>query len=119
MSTNLGVVGNPPVVGSDTVVHIDARRHSEHRVHRVIGRAAPDVTLHPTTLREGTLEVWCASYANAVAVENLHTNEATLYVQDAALGLHINYVCGGVALERDSTNPARWIVRVDFTEVAL
>lgn len=103
------------------VTGYEARREGNNRLHKIIGRADPDVTLAAAGLREGTLEIWCADHATALAVEALHAQAGVLHLTNAYLpGMNMSYVVAGQIESRlDRQTNQRWLVTVEYAEVAL
>lgn len=96
-----------------------ATRESRARVHQLIGRSDPDVTLRPHALRTGTLRILCADEVAAVAMEQLHARGVVLTLADddvaAVAGAYV--VSGPITTELDPQTRTRWVVTADFTEV--
>lgn len=94
-------------------------RESRTRVHPLIGRPDPDVTVRPAALRSGTLRILCEDEAAAAAMEALHAAGAVLTIADddvtAVSGAYI--VSGLLSVELDPQTRRRWVVSADFTEV--
>lgn len=95
-------------------------RRAKNLIHVIIGRPDPDVTLKPAGLRTGKLELFCLDLAAALAVEALHAGEGVCELEDTDLpALNMLYVASGeIELELDPETRARWVVRVDYQEVA-
>jgi len=95
-------------------------REAGNIVHQVIGTEWPAVTLRPARPRSGTLAMLCASLSDALAMEALHANAATLTLADTDLaGLAMAYVASGrIEVELDRDTRAHWWVRVDFQEIS-
>ncbi|WP_053203792.1 hypothetical protein [Jiangella muralis] len=94
-------------------------REARTRVHQLIGRPDPDVTLRPHALRTGTLRILCADEAAAAAMEQLHARGVVLTLADDDLttvaGAYV--VSGTITTELDTQTLTRWVVTADFTEV--
>lgn len=96
-----------------------ATREARTRVHQLIGRPDPDVTLRPSAARTGQLRILCASEADATAMEALHAAGFVLTLADddvAAVGMAY-VVSGALGVELDPGTLTRWVVTADYTEV--
>lgn len=102
------------------VTNYESTRETGNRVHKIIGRPDPEVTLAEAGLRTGRLEVWCADHAQALAVEALHAGIGVLTLTDGDLpGLGMSYVTSGrVECRLDYQTQTRWLVTVEYAEVA-
>jgi hypothetical protein len=96
-----------------------AGRQARTRVHQLIGRPDPDVTLRPHALRSGTLRILCADEAAGVAMEQLHAAGVVLTLEDddVAAAAMAYVVSGQLMTELDPVTLARWVVTADYTEV--
>jgi hypothetical protein len=94
-------------------------REARTVVHRLIGQAAPDVTLRPHALRSGSLRILCADMAEALAMEALHAAGVVLTLDDDDVSaVAMSYVVSGaLSVDLDPATLARWVVTADFTEV--
>lgn len=96
-------------------------RESTTTVAQVINRPDPLVTLGSQTSRSGTLSIWCPTYEAGTALEAVfNTGEVVLVRQPDYLGLDM-YVVGtrtSLDLQREMTDPRRWVLEVEYTEVA-
>lgn len=101
----------------EMVTGYESARESGNVLHKVIGRADPDVTLRAAGLRTGSLEIWCSTHQVALDVEAMHAQAGVFHLTDTAFpGLGMHYVTSGrVELRQDGT---RWLVRVEYAEVA-
>ncbi|WP_157552535.1 hypothetical protein [Jiangella gansuensis] len=95
-------------------------RPSRAVVHRLIGDVFAAVTLRPQAAREGTLRLLCADEAAAQAAVDLHSQGVVLTITDGDVAaVSMTYVVtGNVASELDPQTLRRWLVSVDYTEVA-
>lgn len=95
-------------------------RAAKNQVHEIIGRADPDVTLKAAGLRTGTLELFCTGLGLALDIEDLHAGEGVLELADTDYpNLGMSYVpVGKIELQLDDETRTRWVVRVDYQEVA-
>lgn len=96
-----------------------SERQSGNRIHAIIGTGSPDVTFGPPTLRTGTLEIFCLSWAEAAAIETLHTLPGKFTLTDSeTLSVGMTYVpSGAIVSELDDATRTRWVVSVDYQEV--
>ena len=97
-------------------------RQSNTTAHTIIGRASgiPDVTFGAMGTRTGTLIYRCDGYANALALEAMHTQQLplTFAVSDVA-GMGWQYVVvGNLAVELEDPDYNFYTVSVDFLETA-
>lgn len=96
-------------------------RESTTTVAQVINRSDPLVTLGAQTLRSGTLRVFATDYAMGAALEAVfNTGEIVFLRQPDHAGLDM-YVVGtrtSLELQPELTSPRRWILSVDYIEVA-
>jgi hypothetical protein len=94
-------------------------RASLSTVHEVIDRADPIVTLAPLKLRTGTLELWCSTYEQGRALEQLYDRGDVVQLRQDVPGLDMYHVTTQTSLTPASdTSPRRWFLGVDFQEVA-
>lgn len=114
-------ITNGDTISSPTLSLIyETERRSPNVVHTIIGRAAPDITLHPAGLRTGMHEFLFLTHSPAVACAQLHARAGVFTLDDTDVPLaSMRYVVAGTirtALDRDTLT--RWIVTVEFQEVA-
>jgi hypothetical protein len=91
-------------------------------VHEILNRTAPVVTLAPASTRTGTLNIFCATYAEAIAARDLHTKAGTFSwtTTDFTPAATMYYVVSGaVTVAQDSADVTRWMVNVEYKEVTL
>jgi hypothetical protein len=111
------------VIAPTVVLNISSARESGNIIHPIIGRAEPDVTLRPASLRTGVLELGFAgpdAEADSADAEQAHAGMGAFTLHnDVRPSLGFSYVVNGTverALE-DETRDA-WIVRVGYQEVS-
>ncbi|SDT69445.1 hypothetical protein [Jiangella sp. DSM 45060] len=94
-------------------------RQARTRVHQLLGRPDPDVTLRPHALRAGQLRILCADEVAAAAMEQMHAagTVLTLADDDVATAAMAYVVSGQLTTELDQVTLLRWVVTADFTEV--
>lgn len=102
------------------VTGYESTRQSRNVIHDIIGREDPEVTLRVAGLRTGTLEMLVSTLANALALEALHTPGVVMTLADVDLpGLNMDYVTSGdIGVQLDDETRDRWLVTVDYQEVA-
>ncbi|RPE75196.1 MULTISPECIES: hypothetical protein [unclassified Frondihabitans] len=110
-------------IAPDLVTGFESTRDSQTLFHSVIGRAYPDITLRPASLRRGTLTMLFASgdaESLSATAEDLHAAAGLFELTDPdRASVAMTYVVSGAvgrALE-DETRDA-WLLSVDFQEVA-
>lgn len=112
--------------GTDIVTPIlvtgyESAREAQTIVHRVLGRAEPEVVLQDASLRTGTLEMLFASEADALAAEQAHAVAAVWSLTDPDRdSLGMSYVVAGGDISRvlDDETRSYWFVSVPFVEVS-
>jgi len=107
-------------VSPSLVLGYKSTRQAGNLIHPIIQRTDPDVTLAPAGLRTGTLELFCLDLAQALEVETLHAGAGVCQLEDTDLpALNMLYVAAGaIGLELDDETRLRWVVSVDYQEVA-
>lgn len=97
-------------------------RASSSRVHRIIGRADPDVTLSPAATRSGKLTLLFESEADASAAEIALAAPAVWTLADddrLTLGMTFTLDEGGeITRELDDESRDLWHIAFPFVEVA-
>ena len=85
----------------------------------VLGSGSPSVTFGSTGLRTGTLQILCASKAQAAAVEALHALAGVFVFADTDVAiLNMHYVpSGDISMELNDERES-WTVSIDFQEVS-
>ena len=89
-------------------------------LHAIIGRADKVATPGPLSLRRGTVDLFCSTYAAAVAVRALAASgEILLLRQPTFPGLDMYLYPQSVAARPESENTAtrRWIVSLSYEQV--
>lgn len=115
ITSSLGGTATP-----DLVLGYEATSESLNVVHKIIGRSDPDITLRGDGLRSGSLEQFYLSRASAWAARTLQAAAATFTVVDSTLTeLNMTFVrTGRMSIELDSDTATRWILTVDYQEIA-
>lgn len=114
----ISITGASGTIALDLVTGYEARRESRTRVHDVIGRWDPDVTLRPAGPRTGTLSIWCADLDAAAALDALHKAADVLELADTDRpDIDMSYVVDGSIAVAPEIGTERWIVSVDYREV--
>lgn len=112
--------------GTDTVTPVlvtgyESARETQTVVHRVIGRADPDISLRPAALRTGTLELLFDSETDAEAAELAHAQAAIWTLTDfdrSTVGMSYVVADGSVTRTLDDETRTYWTVAVPFVEVS-
>lgn len=112
--------------GTDTVTPVlvtgyVSQRETQSVVHRIIGRADPDVSLRPAALRTGTLELLFDSEADAEAAELAHAGSAVWTLTDtdrSTVGMIYVVADGSITRTLDDETRDYWLVAVPFVEVS-
>lgn len=93
---------------------------SNNVIHQIIGRANPDVSFAPDSLRSGTLRLLFTSEADAWEAFELHSTPGVCRLYDPNVpAVNMAYVRSGeldIALDEDSRS--YWILSVGYQEVA-
>lgn len=93
---------------------------SRNRVHALLGDAAPDVTLRPMGARTGTLECYCPTRLDALALLNMHRPGGPFTLTGGGPDMGMRYTLAegqGPRLRREMPF-RRWVVRIPYQEVA-
>lgn len=111
---NLARIATPTLV-----LDYAAPRESGSVAHRVMGRADPVHALGPLRTREGTLQAFYATAADADAAVRLHEASRVMLRDSDDPTLDMYYVPRSVTRSPTSEKTAtqRWVVTVDYTEV--
>lgn len=104
----------------DLVLGYDWRHEGRNVLHPLIGNPLPAVTLRPAGAKAGTLRLFFQTEADALAAEEAHTRaEVFTYTDSDRLALTMRYVVSGtIAVTLDEKTRQRWIVAVDYQQVA-
>ncbi len=105
----------------DEVDGFEASRAVRSIVHTILGRADPDITYRPASLRQGTLTLVFASGADAATAEAalLIPQVFTLTDTDVAqVAMSFIVADGDLVSSLDDSTRVVWLVRVPFQEVA-
>lgn len=102
------------------VLGYESTRRSGNIVHTILGREDPDITFGPAGLRTGKLQVFCLDQTDALATEALHTESGVFALADPDLpGIDMSYVpSGDIRARLDNRTVIRWVVEIDYQEVA-
>jgi hypothetical protein len=97
-------------------------REARTIVHPVLGVAAPDVTIRPALLRNGTMRYLFRVEADAVACENAHATAtgSASFTSDDRPTLNMTYVVAGGPVGRTLHDETRdmWILEIPFQEIS-
>lgn len=96
-------------------------REARSRVHTILGRSAPDVTLRPAGMRKGALRCVFATEATAAAAVAVFATPQVLTFTDTdrpLLAGSFVVADGDIELELDDTTRNTWVVTVPFQEVS-
>ena len=99
------------------VSEYSTRRNARSIVHDVLGRADPDVTIRPASLRSGMLRMSFNSAASSLAAENAHATGQSFTVVSPVAGVAMRYVVAGGQIERSYSDAGEWVLMVPFQEV--
>lgn len=97
----------------------DSSREGRNVIHQIIGRADPDVTLRPASLRTGRLEAIFADEAASLAAAAALATTETATLSDPATSVNMTFVLGPSGVQR-MPDPSRtvWVLTIDYVEVA-
>jgi len=105
----------------DLATGLSIGRATTSAVAQVINRPDPLVTLGSQTLRSGTVSIFCDTFETGMALERVfNLGEVVLLRQPDYMGLDM-YLVGtrtSLDLQEEVTDPRRWVLSVDYTEVA-
>lgn len=129
-STTLqGLVTSPQVGGvqlpglefdPELITGYDAGRESGSAVLRVLGRSDPVVILAPTRTREGTLEVWCRDYADALDYSSVLSQARILLLRQVTHpGLDMYFLAQSAQVTPLGSTPDGWRWQVSARYVEL
>jgi hypothetical protein len=111
--------------GTDTITPTlitgyESDTESNNVVHRIIGRADPDVSLSADSLRSGTLELFFESYAEVWEAKALHAAPSVFTLTDADVpAINMTYVRdGSMTIRLDPESLELWTLSVGYQEVA-
>lgn len=93
---------------------------SRNRVHALLGDAAPDVTLRPMGARTGTLECFCRTRMDALALLDMHRPGGPFTLAGGGPDMGMRYTLAegqGPRLRREMPF-RRWVVTIPYQEVA-
>lgn len=114
------------VITPTQVLRVDGMQMAGNKVHPIIGRADPDVTLRPAGTRTGTLELGfhgLTSEADSKAAADAHALGGVFTLTtDDRVTLTMFYVVrdgGQIARTLEPESRDAWLVTVDFQEVTL
>jgi hypothetical protein len=101
------------------VLGYEVSQESRNVVHTILGRAAPDITLHFTNLRTGTLEMLFENAIEAEEARQLHINPIVFSLASSEIPeANMDYVVSGsVSTVLEDETRKLWTVSVDFQEV--
>lgn len=104
------------------VTGYNARRDSAATVHEVVGRADPVVVQSGVSrLRQGRLELWCATFEDALALQAVcSTGRFLMLRQPTFAGMDMYLHCNSSEVNPENTEAAigwRWSVSCDYVEV--
>lgn len=107
----------PRFVQVTTVTAYTAAAATNGSLHRIIGRADPIVNPGPLLLRTGTLDVYCATFADAQAVRALLANGDVAQLRQPTFpGVDMYLAATNVALNPSAAQPV-WVATVTYQEV--
>ncbi len=117
--TSGGVVLTPSMA-----LEVTERNESQTKVHPIIGRPDPDVTLRPASTRTGTLKLGyfdASAEADSAAARVALTGAAVwTIVSDDRPTLQFSFIVdGSVSRTLDEETRDAWVVEVDYREVTV
>lgn len=100
------------------VLGYDTSRESQNIVHDIIGGGIAVSIVRPRP-RQGRLELFFETEAQAFSALQLHSREATFTLNDSERpSVSMTYVTeGGIGLSLDSATRNRWVLSVGYQEV--
>jgi hypothetical protein len=114
------ITSGATIITPDIVDGYDSAREAQTILHRVIGRADPDVTLRAAGTRSGTLSLVFGVEAEAYAAEQaLAAPDVWTLTDPDRLTIGMVFVVAGGTLDRALVNETRdgWTLSVPFVEV--
>jgi hypothetical protein len=102
------------------ILGYESDAESNNVVHKIIGRADPDVSLAPDSPRSGTLELFFESYADAWEARGLHAAPAVWTLTDPDVpAVNMSYVRdGSMTISLDPDSRELWTLSVGYQEVS-
>lgn len=98
----------------------DAARDAQTTVHEIIGRPDPLATIGALNTRQGFVEYWCATHAEARALERIYERRMAMLLRQADHeGMDLYHLPTGTRIDPLNTEGAatRWSLRVNYVEV--
>jgi hypothetical protein len=120
MGNTIQLTGTALMVSPDVITDYNYTVPVRNTVHEILNRTNPIVTLAPASTRQGTLNIFCTSYAEAIAARDLHTRPGTFawYTTDFVPATTMHYVTvGNITVTQDTATATRWMVSVEYKEV--
>lgn len=90
----------------------------QSRIHTVLGREWPDITLRPAAARTGTIRLLFPTAADAEAARVFHRAAAVFTTTSDLPWMPAAYVPNGAIRQAQQEQSARWVLEVPFQEVA-
>lgn len=103
------------------ITNYGSQRIAQSTVHKVIGRESPLVSFGPLGLREGELEIFCASLIDARKIESVFTRGQPVMLKQNVEGMDM-YMHGLsisiTPVEPKGEDSTRYALSVDYLEVS-
>lgn len=107
-------------VTPELVLGYQTQRAAPTLTHTIIGRGDPDVTLKPVGLRTGTLDLFLLTEDDAARAQAVLSEVGVFtYTDDALPSTAMRFVVkGALGIRLDDQTRRRWVVSVQYAEVA-
>lgn len=108
------------VVAPDNVDGYEASRGARTKVHNVLGRVDPDITLRPAGLRTGTLTLGFIGESDAFDAHTQFSKGVvwTFYTDERPITFSFVVPDGGtISLRLDDATRDLWFISLPFSEV--
>jgi hypothetical protein len=105
----------------DLAPEMSLGRSTTTTLAQVINRPDPLVTLGSQTLRSGTMQIFANDYQMGAALEAVFNRGEIVFVRQAdhpGLDMYIVGTRTSLNIQSQLTTPRRWILEVDYSEVA-
>ncbi len=107
------------IIRPDLVMLFSDQAQAGNLVHQIIDRAEPEIDLRPASLATGTLKLFFLDAASCAAARNAHMQAATFTVDAPDQPwLPAAYVPNGTIRREQQENRKRWMLEVDYQELA-
>lgn len=112
------------VSGSDIITPLDvidyqSERESGNIVHRVINRQNADITLRPSQLRQGTLELIFTDENASLTALNIIATAGVMQVLDSDVpSIEMSFIASGRTSRTIDPSRVVWVLSIDYQEVS-